>query len=411
MNTYRMSIREGARYAFEIGPIRPPSEGRDQSLLIRATRNCPWNKCAFCGTYRGKRFEYRTVEEIKADIAEARALADELKAASWRLGWGGEIRREIISAIIRGNPEIYGEGTASPELLEARFHSLVNVANWLASGARTVFLQDANTLIMRTPELIEVLRHIKTTFPTVERITSYARSETAARKPLEELRQLREAGLSRLHIGLESGCDEVLAFIRKGVTAAQHIAGGQKVVEAGISLSEYVIPGLGGRRWSEKHARETAQVLNQINPDFIRLRSLVIREGTDLHARFLAGEFEPLSEDEVVDEIRAFIEALECRSYLVSDHMANLLWEIEGHLPEDKAALLKIIAEYRARPLPERLEIQLKRRLQSHVSVHGGIESAVKQKVEAAFNAIQRKSGSMETDVEAALVALKQGAM
>lgn len=411
MNTYRMNIREGARYAFEIGPIRPPSEGRDQSLLIRATRNCPWNKCAFCGTYRGKRFEYRTVEEIKGDIAEAKALADELKAASWRLGWGGAIRRELVSALIGGNPEIYGQGAAAPELLEARFHSLVNVANWLASGARTVFLQDANTLIMRTPELVDVLRHIKTTFPTVERITSYARSETAARKALDELKALQQAGLSRLHIGLESGSDEVLNFIRKGVTAAQHIAGGRKVVEAGISLSEYVIPGLGGRRWSEQHARETARVLNAISPEFIRLRSLVIREGTDLHARFRAGEFEPLSEDEVIGEIRTLVESLECRSYLVSDHMANLLWEIEGHLPEDKAAILKVIDEYRSRPLPERLETQLKRRLQSHLSVHGGIESEAKEKVEAAFDAVHRNADSMVEAVETALAALKRGAM
>jgi len=408
---YKMRPREGARYAFEIGPIRPPSEGRDQSLLIRATRNCPWNKCAFCGTYRGKRFEYRTPAEIKADIAEAKALADELKAASWRLGWGGEIRNEVISAIVRGNPEIYGEDAVPPELREARFHSLINVANWLASGAKTVFLQDANTLIMRTPELVEVLKAIKSTFPTVERITSYARSETAARKTLDELKALHDAGLSRLHIGLESGCDEVLAFIRKGVTAAQHIAGGRKVVEAGISLSEYVIPGLGGHKWSEKHARDTARVLNEIEPDFIRLRSLVIREGTDLHARYLAGEFEPLSEDEIIAEIRDFIAVLECRSYLVSDHMANLLWEIEGQLPEEKARLLKIIDDYRAQPLHKRLEFQMKRRLQSHLSVHGGIEPGTKAKVETAFKAIESKTDSMEKEVEAALAALKQGAM
>ncbi|MBM3131432.1 MAG: radical SAM protein [Chloroflexi bacterium] len=406
-----MKPRPGADWAFEIGPIRPPSEGRDQSLLVRATRNCPWNRCAFCRTYRGKRFEYRNVAEIKRDIDEAKAIADELKAASWRLGQGGEITGELVSSFVRGNPEIYGHGNAPPEVIEARLHSLVNVANWLASGARTVFLQDANTLVMRTPELVEVLRYVKTTSPTVERITSYARSHTAARKSVSELRELHQAGLARLHIGLESGCDEVLTYIQKGVTAADHIAGGRKIVESGISLSEYVIPGLGGRKWTEKHALDTARVLNEIGPDFIRLRSLVVREGTDLDGKLKSGDFEPLTEDDTVAELRLFIEHLQCRAHLVSDHMANLLWEIEGQLPEAKGNLLKLIDDYIARPLPERLTMQLKRRLQSHLSVFGGIDGSLKRQVECAFESIRTGSPRMETDVHAALMALKQGAM
>jgi len=297
------------------------------------------------------------------------------------------------------------------EAANENLSSLGNVANWLASGAGTVFLQDANTLIMPTSDLLEVLRYLKQTFPSIERITSYARSHTAARKSLEELKQLHEAGLSRLHIGMESGCDEVLEFVRKGVTAADHIAAGRKIVESGISLSEYVIPGLGGRRWSTKHAIDTAYALNQINPDFIRLRSLIVRQGTDLYEKVQSGEFEPPSEDEIVEELRLFIEKLNCRSYLVSDHMANLLWEIEGQLPEARDRLLKTISQYQEKPVEERLELQLKRRLHSHLAVHGSIGKELEQTVQKAFQAVERSSSDMELDVQAALDSLKQAAM
>jgi len=394
-----------------MGPIRPPSEGSDHSLLIRATRNCPWNRCAFCLTYRGKRFEYREAADIKRDIDTARFIAEELKTASWQAGQGGRITNEAANALIRTHPEVYDPKTAGPETAQASLHSLVNVANWLASGARTVFLQDANTLIMRTPELIEVLNHLKTTFPTIERITSYARSRTAAKKTLEELKSLHEAGLTRLHLGLESGCDEVLAYIQKGVTAADHIAAGQKVVASGISLSEYVMPGLGGRRWSEKHARDTASVLNEINADFIRLRSLVVKEGTDLRRKLESGEFEPLTEDETVAELRLFISELNCRSYLVSDHMANLLGEIEGQRPGDKAKVLEVIDEYQSLPTEERLGLQPKSRLNAHLAVHGRMDPALEQTVAEALRAVESRSPDMERLAEAALSGLRQGAM
>jgi radical SAM superfamily enzyme YgiQ (UPF0313 family) len=269
-------------YSFELGPIRPPSEGQDRSLLLRATRNCPWNRCLFCNTYKGQRFEYRGVAEIKVDIDAARAIANELKATSWRMGGGGRVSTEVVSMLMRSNPQVYSRGQVEAEALNARLHSLGVVANWLSSGARTVFLQDANTLIMRTPELVEVLRYLKEVFPSIERVTSYARSKTVARKSAQEMGELHQAGLSRLHIGLESGCDEVLAYMEKGVSAEEHIRAGRQVMEAGISLSEYVMPGLGGRRWSEKHALETARVLSQISPDFIRLRSLVLRRNLPL---------------------------------------------------------------------------------------------------------------------------------
>ncbi len=395
-------------YYFEVGPIRPPNEGQDRSLLIRATRNCPWNRCEFCPTYKGQRFEYRSVEEVKRDIEAAKVIGEELKLASWRLGLGGRVDETLLNFLIRSNPEIYGRDSESPEVAFARLQSLINVAGWLSSGARTVFLQDANSLIMRTPELVEVIKYLKQTFPSIERVTSYARAKTAAKKSLEELKELQEAGLSRLHIGLESGCDEVLQDVKKGVTAEEHIRGGRKVVEAGISLSEYVMPGLGGKRWTEKHAVETAWVLNQINPDFIRLRSLVLREDMPLYRKFESGEFIPLSEDEVIEEIRLFIEHLNCRSYLASDHIANLLPEIEGQLPQDKQSMLELIDKYKSMSLGERLSFILKRRLNSYLAIHGRIEAGLNEKIEEAFESIEREIPEAETKVNAVVSLLKR---
>jgi hypothetical protein len=318
---------------------------------------------------------------------------------------------EVVVAIVQDNPEIYGRNSAEPEERAARVHCLVNVANWLGSGARTVFLQDANTLIMRPPELIEVFRYLKETFPAIERITSYARSKTAAQRTLEELEALHQAGLSRLHIGLESGSDDVLKEMQKGVTAEEHITGGRKVVEAGISLSEYVMPGLGGRKWSERHARETARVLNQIDPAFIRIRSLIAREGIPLKRKIDSGEFEPLTEDEVVAEIRLLIENLNCNSYVVSDQMSNLLLEVEGQLPQDKQKMLDTIDGYRAMPPEKRLKFRLNRRLQSYLAVHGGLTQDLSEKVQEAVESIKIGSPDAEVKVDQAIEALKGGFM
>lgn len=392
-----------------MGPIRPPSEGRDQSLLIRATRNCPWNRCRFCPVYKGQRFEYRSVAEIKEDIDVARGLAEDLKAASWRLGLGGRIDRSVLQSVVRGSAAVCDGGASDPEKADLCVASLVNVGNWLATGGRTVFLQDADTLIMRVPELLDVLRYLKAGFPGIERVTSYARARTAARRSPAELGRLREAGLSRLHIGLESGADEVLQYMEKGVTAEEHIRGGRAVVEAGISLSEYVMPGLGGRRWSEKHALESARVLNAIEPQYIRLRSLGVRSNTPLHEQMGSAEFQVLDEDEMVREIALLIENLRCRSYLASDQMSNLLWEVEGRLPDDKAAMLETISAYLSRPAMDRLSFCLERRRRSFHSIYGGCPPEVQELVDRARDAVRAEKPDAALRVNEAIGALKQG--
>lgn len=189
------------------------------------------------------------------------------------------------------------------------------------------------------------------------------RAKTCFKKFFKELKELQEAGLSRIHVGFESGCDEILKFVDKGVTAEEEITGGRKVVDAGISLSEYVMPGLGGKRWSEKHILDSAGALNQINPDFIRLRSLALRRDSPLFEKYEAGEFEPLTEGEMVNEIGLLIENLTCSSYLASDHVWNLLMEIEGQLPQDKEKMLGMVREYQAKPPVEKLKFNLRERL------------------------------------------------
>ena len=185
--------------SFEQGPIRPPSEAA--SLLIRVTRNCPWNKCKFCITYKDTSFSRRDLEEVQQEILKIRSMADQVQELSRKLGHGGKVNDHVVRTA-------YGE--LGP--YEAR------VAVWLYHGARTVFLQDANSLIVNTTDLRSIMEQIRTSFPTVERITTYARANTAARKSLEELKSLRRAGLTRIHLGMESGSANVLAYIQKGIS-------------------------------------------------------------------------------------------------------------------------------------------------------------------------------------------------
>jgi len=330
--------------SFELGPIRPPSEA--YSLLIRVTRNCPWNRCKFCPTYKGKKFELRSVEEIKKDILTAKAIQDKLKEISWKSGYGGRVE-EVARTILNNPPN------------EAYF----NVALWLYHGADSAFLQDANSLIMRTNELVEVIRFLKQTLPSITRVTSYGRSKTAAKKKLEELIKLHEAGLSRLHIGLESGYDPLLQYMDKGVTAADHIKGGKNIVESGISLCEYVVLGLGGKGMWREHAIQTAGVLSQISPDFIRVRTLTIKQGMPLYDEVKNGNFIRATDEEIIEEEKLFIENLDCQSNFVSDHITNLLQEIEGKLPEDKEKMLAIIARFQSLSPEEKQNFKLGRRL------------------------------------------------
>ncbi len=303
---------------FETGPIRPPSEAG--SYLLRLTRNCPWNRCSFCRTYKNEKFSLRDPEEIERDIDAMAKIRDRLLASDTIPEWREFRLRDGVE-----NPEEW------------------MVLNALAAGGRTAFLQDADSLVMKPDNLRRVLTHFKKRFPEVMRITTYARSRTLARLSLEDLRTYRELGLSRTHIGMETGHDPLLELIKKGATAELHIRGGRNAVDAGLEVSEYVMPGLGGREMSEGHVLDSARVLNAVDPHFIRLRTLSLGPGLPLWEIFNGPDarLTPLSEVQIIGEIRRLIEALDgIQSRLVSDHIMNLLGDLEGQLPVEKQGLL-----------------------------------------------------------------------
>ena len=315
----RPDSRDMTYQGFEQGPIRPPSEAH--SLLLRVTRNCPWNHCTFCPVYKGARFSVRPVAHILRDI-------DAVYEATQQLREG--LREPASMGQAQGDPRAWAAAR-----------------NWARYGRSQVFLQDANSLVVAPGDLTAILRHLKMRFPEVIRITSYARSSTIANLDAAALADLRGAGLSRIHIGMESGANEVLKMVRKGATQRLHIRAGLKVKAAGMELSEYYMPGLGGRLLLEANAVETAAALNQINPDFIRLRTLAIPTQIPLYEDFAAGRFQKATDVEVAQELLLFLESLSgITSTLRSDHILNLLPEVDGQLPQDQGRLLGIVGSF-----------------------------------------------------------------
>lgn len=331
---------------FEQGPIRPPNEAR--SLLLRLTRNCPWNQCLFCPVYKRRKFSLRSVTEIKDDIRHARNVYEDLRALSWKLGFSGEINDAVVSAI-------YSEQGYSPVYR--------SVAAWAYYGTGACFLQDADNLVMSTAAIVEVLAFLRETFPEIQRVTTYARSRTIIRKSIDALKKIQAAGLDRIHVGLESGYDPLLKLMKKGVSAAQHVEAGQRVIAAGMELSEYIMPGLGGRAMWRQHAVQTAVVLNRINPHFIRLRSLRVPAKVPLYEKLADGSFKMLSDDMLAEEIRVLIQHLDgISSTLTSDHIMNLLEDVSGKLPGDKARMLAVIEKYQQLSDTDRLIYRVGRR-------------------------------------------------
>jgi len=348
------------------------------------TRNCPWNRCEFCHTYKKEKFSLRTAEEVKKDIQTIQEIVSEIKSYSWRLGLGGECGAPLVNFILQ-DPTSHSDGFRQ-------------VALWLYNGGKNVFLQDGDNLILKTDQLVEILNNLKKTFPSIERITTYSRSKTVSRKTIEELQDLKHAGLSRIHIGLETGHDPLLQFIKKGVTAQEHIEAGRKVKTSGISLSEYVILGLGGKEMWREHAVETAKVLNQINPDFIRVRTLKVLKTMLLYQKIEKGELTLLSDDEMVEEERLLIKHLEgITSTFVSDHILNLLQEVQGKLPEEKEKMLKFIDGYHALPKEEKDNFRLGRRAGVYQSLEDLSKPELRNQIDRALQQIEsERPGGLE---------------
>lgn len=329
---------------FEQGPIRPPSEA--ESLLIRITRNCPWNKCTFCPVYKDAKFTLRPTDHVIRDIdtvAKYVNLILESKKSGEKL-----TRRQLRNANVDEDEELRG------------FHAAYN---FISGGMKSIFLQDGNSLIVKPKEIVRILAYLKTTFPMVERITSYARSHTIARISDENLQEMAETGLNRIHIGMESGSDAVLSLVKKGSDKKTQVVAGQKVKRAGIQLSEYFMPGLGGKTLSKDNALESADALNQINPDFIRLRTLAMPTAAPLTKQFNAGEFDKMGEVGTAEELLLFLENLDgIESKIRSDHVLNLFQEVHGDLPQDKEKMMQPIRDFLALDPEEQLIFCIGRR-------------------------------------------------
>jgi radical SAM superfamily enzyme YgiQ (UPF0313 family) len=211
--------------------------------------------------------------------------------------------------------------------------------------------------------MIAILALLKERFPSIQRITTYARSRTVARIAAEDLARMRAAGLDRVHVGFETGSDEILRFMDKGVTKAQQVDAGRKIKAAGMELSAYYMPGLGGKRFWRENALETADLMNQVNPDFIRLRTLAIPDHLVLAQDVAQGRFEKANDVETAMEILLFLESLEgITSTIVSDHILNQFEDVQGRLPGDRDRMAEEIRAFLALDPEERMLYRVGRR-------------------------------------------------
>lgn len=354
---------------FELGPIRPPSEA--YSLLLRINRGCGWNKCRFCGFYRDIPFSIRSAEDIKKDI-------DRIKY------WVDVFQGRVSQA---GNPQTEGEQEAC-----------YMAYNWIQSGMKSVFFQDGNSILMNPDGMIEVLEYLKATFPQIQRITSYARSDTINRLSLERLTRYRELGLNRFHIGLETGNDYILKLMNKGVDKATQIQAGIKAKAAGIEINEFYMPNMGGREYARESALDTADVMNQVNPDFIRIRSMALAENLEMYEDYRSGLLTRPNDIETIQEIRLFIENLHgITSVVDSDHILNILLELRGKLPEGKDRMLATIDRFLEMPEDTQNIFRLGRRIGVMSNLRDLNNSILVDKVKQTMD----RSGIDKTNIDA----------
>ncbi|MEI3141548.1 MAG: radical SAM protein [Lawsonibacter sp.] len=265
---------------------RPPGEWK--SYLLQCTIGCSNNQCTFCGMYKEKKFRIRPTQEILEDIDMARAY--------------------------------YGP------------------------GLQRVFLMDGDAIIIKTEDLLRILRKLYDTFPALEKVTLYAGPRSTLSKTPEELKALHDAGLSRAYLGVESGSDAVLKFIHKGVNAQQMLQAGQRLVEAGIDLWVTIILGITGEGgdWRE-HILSTAQIINQMKPRHLSAMTFAPAKGTPLGDDVLAGRFKVYGPDHILEECRLLIEHLDVDPlHFTSNHASNYL-PLKGSLPEDREKFLSLI--------------------------------------------------------------------
>lgn len=270
---------------YEGNIFRPPGEWK--SYLLQCTIGCSYNKCTFCGMYKDKSFRVRPLKDILDDIDMAKA-------------YYGDVKR--------------------------------------------VFLCDGDAIIMRQEELLAILEKLYQSFPSLEKVTTYAGPKSTMTKTPEQLRELRQAGLVRTYLGVESGSDEVLKATNKGVNSQEMLEAGLKLTEAGFDLWDIILIGLAGPgEASTRHAIQTAELINKMKPRHLSAMTYMVADGTPMAEDVRAGRFQVLSPDETLREIRTLIEHLETGPlHFTSNHASNYL-PLKGTLPDDKEHLLSLI--------------------------------------------------------------------
>lgn len=271
------------RYEGDI--YRPPGEWK--SYLLQTTVGCSHNTCTFCRMYRDKRFRIRPLADILEDIRMARS-------------YYGDVKR--------------------------------------------VFLCDGDAIIMPTADLLAILRALYDAFPSLEKVTTYAGPRSTLSKTPEELRALRQAGLARAYLGVETGCDSLLRDIHKGVTAQEMLEAGTRLREAGMDLWVMVLLGLAGRgEPSRRHILDTAAMMNAMGPRHLSALTLTLEPGTPLYQDYRAGKFQPITPRESLAETRLLLEHLSVDPlHFTCDHASNYL-PLKGSLPEDRARFLSLL--------------------------------------------------------------------
>ncbi|MCK5561097.1 MAG: radical SAM protein [Thermoplasmata archaeon] len=267
---------------YEGSIFRPPSEAN--SLILQITIGCSHNKCTFCGTYREKTFRIKSYEDIKADV-------------------------EVVYPYYKDIDKI--------------------------------FLADGNALIIPTPELLKILKLLYDTFPRLQRVGTYACPSDLLKKPVDELKQLRKAGLGIIYLGLESGSDQILKRVRKGALSKHMLEGVKKVKAAGMKISVIMILGLGGKAHSKEHAEQTGKVLSAMDPDYIGALTLMVVTGTEVHAEVESGKLELLEPRDVFSELQVLIKNLNVTNCIFRANHASNYIPVGGTFPEDKESILK----------------------------------------------------------------------
>jgi radical SAM superfamily enzyme YgiQ (UPF0313 family) len=277
---------------YEGAIYRPPSEA--ESLILQVTVGCSHNRCSFCPSYKEKRFRIKTFPEITEDIDEA---------------------------------------------AESGF------------AIQRVFLADGDALIIPQPRLMEIMSYLRKKLPHLRRVGIYANAKGILKKTPEELRELKEAGLGIIYLGVESGDQVVLDRVHKGTTYEKLVEAGKKVKAAGIKLSVTVLLGIGGQERSREHAIGTGKILTEMDPDYVGALSLIIVPGTPLAAEIAQGRFALPTPFALIEELRTMIAHTDMHGLFFSNHASNYL-PIKARMPKEKQATLRLIDEVLAKKDP-----------------------------------------------------------